>query len=244
MGTSADRTAGRGGAWTPLKHAASSYVRGVRVGAGSDALAERLLAHHVPVLGGAAAAAAAARAGTIGVQRLGTLLAGASDVGFADTLAGLGLSGLVGGTRFDVLDQLVTFIAGDGDELDSQAARDATCEVLDLLFAEADTFEELGEEFTAAVSREGVVEMLELFLSHYIYNKIPVLAERLGAITDPTAVQRADEQVRELIKGFVSLSLPEDPFTVDWAGAEGREIAANCFRTVYDTLEHLIDEAP
>ncbi|WP_216914142.1 hypothetical protein [Nocardia noduli] len=216
----------------------------MRAGADSEARAERVLARHVPVLGGAATAAAAARAGTIGVQRLGSLLAGVAGAGFADTLAGLGLSGLVGGTRFHVLDQLVTFIAGDGDDFDSQAARDASCEVMELLFADADTFEEMGEEFTAAVSREGVVEMLELFLSHYIYNKIPVLAEKLGALTDPNAVARADEQVREMINGFVGLNLPEDPYTIEWAGPQGRDIAANCFQTVYNTLEHLIDEAP
>jgi hypothetical protein len=40
-----------------------------------------------------------------------------------------------------VLDDLITFIAGD--DLDSQAARDAACDVLDEIFGDADTWTEL-----------------------------------------------------------------------------------------------------
>src|SRR6266542_3606801 len=103
MGTSTDRTEGRGGPWTPLKYAATSYVRGL--GAASDRdRARRVLARHVPVLGGAASAASSARAGRDGLQRLGALLAGIEDRGLGPTLVDLGLASLVGLSRFDVLD--------------------------------------------------------------------------------------------------------------------------------------------
>src|SRR6266545_2160884 len=159
MGTSTDRTEGRGGPWTPLKYAATSYVRGL--GAASDRdRARRVLARHVPVLGGAASAASSARAGRGGLQRLGALLAGIEDHGLGPTLVDLGLAPLVGLSRFDVLDELVTLIAGDGDDLDSQAARDAACDVLDELFQGADTWEHLEAMRRADAQLRQIVEDL------------------------------------------------------------------------------------
>jgi len=235
MGTSTDRTEGRGGPWTPLKYAATSYVRGL--GAASDRdRARRVLARHVPVLGGAGGAASSARAGRGGLQRLGALLAGIEDHGLGPTLVDLGLAPLVGLSRFDVLDELVTLIAGDGDDLDSQAARDAACDVLDELFQGADTWDQLE---AATVSADELRGLLEVFLAHYVYNRVPVIAERLGRLADPEAMRRADAQLRQIVEDLVAIRLPADPFTVDWSGPEGVTIAADAIRDVYQTLEAL-----
>jgi hypothetical protein len=244
MGTSADRSAGSGGAWTPLKHATASYVRGLTSGSPSTrTYARRVLARHVPVLGGAGGAAAGARAGRNGVQRLGALLAGVSGTGLENTLTSLGLGTLVGRSRFDVLDELVTFIAGDGDDLDSQAARDAVCDVLDDVFGDADTWAELSDTAELAVSRESLPTLLEAFLAQYVYNRVPVVAERLSRITDPHVVRRADEEMRQIIQVLVSLRIPTDPFTVDWAGPEGRQIAEETVRMTYEALRGLDGDA-
>lgn len=237
MGTSADRTPGSGGAWTPLKYATTSYVRGLRSGdPRQHDRALRVLARHVPVLGGAGAASGSARAGRSGMQRLGGLLAGIGAAGLAPTLEAFGLTDLVGRDRFDVLDALVTLLAGDGDDLDSQAARDAACDVLDEVFADADTWQELA---AATVTREDMQTLLEVFLACYVYNRTPVIAERLGRLADQQAARQADADMRQLIRDLVSLRLPDDPFTVDWSGPEGRAIADDTIRAVYDTLEAL-----
>ncbi len=244
MGTSADRTSGSGGAWTPLKHATASYVRGLTSGSASThRYAQRVLARHVPVLGGVGGAAAGARAGRSGVQRLGALLAGVGGTGLENTLTSLGLATLVGRTRFDVLDELITFIAGDGDDLDSQAARDAACDVLDEVFGDADTWTELSNTAEMAVSRENLPTLLETFLAQYVYNRVPVVAERLSRITDPHAVRHADEEMRQIIQVLVSLRIPKDPFTVDWAGPQGRQIAEDTVRMTYEALQGLDGEA-
>lgn len=240
MGTSANRTAGSGGAWTPLKYATASYIRSLASGSSSArGSAQRVLARHVPVLGGAAGAAAGARAGRTGVQRLGALLAGVGDTGLAGALTDLGLSDLVGRTRFDVLDELVTFIAGDGNDLDSQAARDAACDVLDEVFSEADTWTELTESADLAVTRDTLQQLLEKFLAQYVYNRVPVIAERLSRLTDPQAVRQADEEMRQIIQVLVSLRLPENPFRVNWAGSEGRQIAQDAIHMTYEALQGL-----
>ncbi len=143
---------------------------------------------------------------------------------------------LVGLSRFDVLDELVTLIAGDGDDLDSQAARDAACDVLDELFQGADTWEQLE---AATVSADELRGLLEVFLAHYVYNRVPVIAERLGRLADPEAMRRADAQLRQIVEDLVAIRLPADPFTVDWSGSEGVTIAADAIRDVYQTLEAL-----
>jgi hypothetical protein len=244
MGTSTDRTAGSGGAWTPLKHATTSYVRGLSSGSPSTrTYAQRVLTRHIPVLGGAASAASGARAGRSGVQRLGALLAGVGGTGLENALTSLGLANLVGRTRFDVLDELITFVAGDGDDLDSQAARDAACDVLDEVFGDADTWTELTDTVEMTVSRENLPSLLEMFLAQYVYNRVPVIAERLSRIADPHAVRRADEEMRQIIQVLVSLRLPQDPFTVDWAGPEGRQIAEDTVRMTYEALQGLDGDA-
>lgn len=235
MGTSADRTGGSGGNWTPLKHAANAYVRGLDKGPGEPERVMRLLARHVPLLGGASGASAGARSGTTGVQRLGGLLAGIGGPGLAPALRDLGLERLVGRSRFDLLDELVTLIAGEGDDLsDGQAARDAACDVLDELFADADTWDDLS---LVTVTAEDVLRFLRIFLSAYIYNRMPVIAERLARLTDPVAARRADNEIRQVIENLVVISLTADPFSVDWGGAEGRAIAEQSIQDAYAVLE-------
>ncbi len=239
MGTSTDRTAGSGGVWTPLKHATTSYTRGLATGSpNTPTFARRVLARHVPVLGGPGAAASA-RAGSTGVQRLGALLAGVGGEGLQSTLDSLGLSALIGRTRFDVLDEMITFVAGDGDDLDSQAARDAACDVLEEVFGDADTWADLTNTADATVTRETLAALLESFLAHYIYNRVPVIAERLTRISDPHAVRRADEEMRQIIQTMVSLRLPNDPFAVDWPGPQGRQIADDALRATYEAIQGL-----
>ena len=243
MGTSTDRRAGSGGAWTPLKHAAASYMRSLANGSPrTDVYAQRVVARHVPVLGGAAAAAATAHAGRAGIQRLGTLLAGVAQTGLEGALAAVGLVSLVGRDRFDVLDELITYISGNGDDLESQAARDAACDVLADIFGDADSWPELTETSSANVSREELARLLELFLVQYVYNRVPVVAERLVGLADHQAVTRADEEMLQIIQTMVVLRLPDDPFAVDWAGSEGRQIAEDTVRLTYEALEGFGDD--
>lgn len=232
MGTSADRSAGKGGDWTPLKLATNSYVRGLGSG-GSAGRAQRVLTRHVPLLGGAAGATSSARAGSGGATRLGALIAGIGVGNLTAAFSALGLTTLVGQDRFVVLDELVTFIAGDGDDLDAQAARDAACDVLDELFGDADSWTELS---AVQVDQAQLGVVLERFLSLYIYNRVPVVAERLSRLADPAAMRRADQEMRQIIADLVAIQIAGDPFAVDWQGAEGRAIVNGAISTVYETL--------
>lgn len=237
MGTSADRAAGTGGDWTPLKRATTSYVRSLGGPASGDR-ARRVLARHVPLLGGTAGAASSARAGTVGMARLGGILAGIGQATTGQALVSAGLAHLVGQDRFVVLDELITYIAGSGDDLDSVAARDAACDVLDELFDNADSWDDLDR---ITIGRDQLGSVLEHFLAMYVYNRVPVVAERLSQLTDPVAMRKADQEMRELIASVVAVTMPTDPFAIDWAGPDGRRIAADAIRSAYDLLSALED---
>ncbi|MFB9382988.1 hypothetical protein ACFFTK_07565 [Pseudonocardia petroleophila] len=142
-----------------------------------------------------------------------------------------------------MLDELITFVAGDGNDLDAQAARDAACDVLDQIFGDADTWAELTDTAGTVVSRDGLVMLLESFLARYVYNRVPVIAERLNRMTDPQMVQRADDEMRQIIAVMVSVRIPSDPFAVDWAGSEGQQIADDAVRLTYEALQGLDGDA-
>jgi hypothetical protein len=89
------------------------------------------------------------------------------------------------------------------------------------------------------VSADELRGLLEVFLAHYVYNRVPVIAERLGRLADPEAMRRADAQLRQIVEDLVAIRLPADPFTVNWSGPEGATIAADAIRDVYQTLEAL-----
>jgi hypothetical protein len=185
------------------------------------------------VLGGTAGAAGSARAGARGIQGLGALLSvmGASDL--ATALAAIGLEDLVGQDRFSVLDALITFIAGDGDDLDAQAARDAACDVIEELFGNADQWADLA---SINVTPDDLNRMLEMFLSLYVYNRVPVIAERLSKLENPAQSRHADQEMRLIIADMVAIHLPDDPFTIDWRGGAGRALADDAIATVYEAL--------
>lgn len=236
MGTSRDFTGGKGGDWTPLKQAASRYAREIGQQPANRRGAKSVLRRHVPVLGGAAAAAASAHRGRSGTQSLASLLSGIATDGLAATLDDLGLAEYIGRDRFDVLDALITLVAEDGADVEGQAARDAACDVLDQLFEDAETWDQLDE---VVLSGDELVHLLEVFLASYVYNRVPVIAERLARLVDPEAARRADSEMREIVENLLVINLPRDPLAIQWDGDEGRRIIDDAVRDVYEAIETL-----
>jgi hypothetical protein len=140
----------------------------------------------------------------------------------------------VGRDRFEVLDALITYIAGSGSDLEAQAARNAACDILDELFPEGVDYDDL----TAVVIDAAALElMLTLFLAAYIYNRMPIIAERLTRLGDRHAAERADGELRDYIRAYVDLQLGDDPLAIDWTGAEGRLVIEQAIQAVYALLE-------
>ena len=107
------------------------------------------------------------------------------------------------------------------------------------VFGDAVSWEELDQ---ITVDREQLGTVLERFLALYVYNRVPVVAERLSRLTDPVAMRQADQEMRQIISDLVAIELPADPLAVDWSGAGGRAIAERSIASVYELLSALEDQ--
>jgi hypothetical protein len=86
-----------------------------------------------------------------------------------------------------------------------------------------------------------LLALLQSFLALYVYNRVPVVAERLSRLSDPVAMRRADQEMRQIIADLVAIHLPEDPFAVDWRGEQGRGIAEDAISSAYQAISALDD---
>lgn len=235
MGTSSDYSGGKGGAWTPYKHAASNFAK-----RGGGERAQRVLARYVGALGGAAAAAAGGGAGGVSAaQGVGAFGSGLASEGLTPTLEKLGLDHLVGASRFDVLDGLLETLGGDGGTLEDQAVNQALCEAFAHLYPDdAETYEDLE---AVTLDEEGVAGFLEYFVSEWAYARLlPTLAEKFTHIEDPAVAEARDNELRERIQLLVTLGLGDrSPLSVDWRGDEGREVLDRVVEQLYEDMEDL-----
>jgi hypothetical protein len=235
MGTSSDYSGGTGEAWRPYKIAASNFAR-----RGGGERAGRVLARYVTALGGAGAAAASGRAtGVSSGQGVAAFGSGLATDGLTSTLESLGLSHLVGASRFDVLDGLLDALGGDGSTLEDQAVNQALCEAFAHLYPEeAETYEELE---AVILDEGGVIEFVEFFVAEWAYARLlPTLAEKFTHIEDPAVAEARDAELRERLQLLVKLELGErSALSIEWRGEEGRAVLDRVVDQLYEDMEEL-----
>jgi hypothetical protein len=237
MGTSKDYITGKGGAWTPYKHAASNFAKR----GGDRGRIERVLARYVAAMGGAGALAASGSPAVGPTQGVAGFGAGLASEGLTPTLERLGLGHLVGQDRYEVLDGLLESLAGDGATLEDRAILAALCEAFEELFPdEAETYEELE---ATTLDAAGVVALIERFVGRWVYDRmLPTLAEKFAHITEPEVVRRRDAELRERIVLLAQLELEDrDPLAIDWTGDEGRDILSGLVQAIYEDMADLED---
>jgi hypothetical protein len=232
VGTSSDYEGSTGGAWTPYKRAVTDYAKH-----GGQQRIERVIARHVAVLGGAGIAAQSSPL-IGGAQRLGGLIGGIAVDGLAPTLERFGLGHLVGKSRFEVLEALVAIIAGLGGDLETEAARQAACDVIEEIFGDAETFSELD---AVRLDEHALRTLLESFIALCVFYRIlPQLAERLTRFSNPTSATSLERDLREFIRALVQLNLSgKDALALDWEGNQGQSIIESVVRGAYQHMESL-----
>lgn len=231
MGTSSSNKGGSGGAWTGFKRSATDFAK-----YGGRQRAAKALAGYVAAMGGAAAAAAATAAGSRTGQSLGNFLSASTGPnGLADGLESVGLSHLIGQDRYTVLSELLNAFAGDGGDIETQAARNALLDVLDDLLPQ----EEGTELNSVHLDEQAVTESLCRYLDALIYNlAIPIIDERLTRLENPALAQERDRELRDYIDALVRLRIQDaSPLQTDWHGSEGQKFISDILRAVYDQLE-------
>lgn len=237
MGTSADYTGGKGGAWRPYKIAASNFAKR----GGEKRRVEKVLARYVGAVGGASSAAGGG-GGSSGVssgQGVAAFGTGLATEGLTPTLESLGLKHLVGASRFDVLDGLLATLGGDGGTLEDQAINQALCEAFAHLYPDdADTYEELE---AVTLDEAGVVGFIENFVGEWAYARmLPTLAEKFTHIEDPMIAQRRDDELRERIQLLVKLEIGErSALEIAWRDEEGEQLLSYVVAQLYEDMEDL-----
>ena len=196
MGTSSDYGGGSGGRWTPAKYAATSFSKH-----GGRDRAERALGLLVAALGGAGAATSNSQAARQGARRLASFLSAASAEGIDTALQERGLGELVGRSAAEVVGALIDLVGGSGEDRTEVAAREAACDVLEVL-AEAGTYEDLAD---ALPDEGGLDEMLQAFVAAYVYRLLlPVFIERFERLEDVDKSAARDREVRETVEAIVA----------------------------------------
>lgn len=231
MGTSKDYSGSTGGGWTGFKRAATRLA----TDGGGDAAIGFVAGRYVKALGGPTSAAGSARGGARAAVAIGRLLSRIGSAGFTPTLEELGLGDLVGSTPLELIAALSEAVAGDGATLEEAAALDASVWLLEDLFGDATTFEEVN---VLALDEAGVRDGFAKFIARYVYVRLlPLLDERLIQRGDPAAAARIERQVWEYTLAQCRDNLAEvDVAGLDWSGPEAETIATDLLRGVYEVF--------
>ena len=234
MGTSKDAAGGSGRNWENLRRNATRYAT-----TGDRRYARHALRHHVATLGGAGAAAGGAAAGRSAAQRLAAFASGVAATNLDEALRRIDLGRLVGRDRFEVIDELAAYLAGDAGDTETAAVRDAVLDALAELFGpDATEYEDL--EATSPTA-DDVRDLLVLMLTSLVFNRAaPVIEERLmHALRDnPDQVEQLEADIRAIIRDTITLGLGDaDPLEVDWLGDQGGTILGQALSDAYEILE-------
>ena len=229
MGTSKDYGGSTGGGWTSFKRAATRLATGDAGGRAIGSVAGR----YVEALGGATAAAASATAGARATAGVARLLSGIGSDGFTPTLEELGLGEFIGATPLELIAALSEAVAGEGATLEEAAALEAAVWLIEDLFEDAATFEEVD---ALALDEAGVRDRIAKFIARYVYLRLlPLLDERLVQRGDPAAAARLERQVWEYTLALTQQQLADvDLAGLDWRGPEAEAIATDLLRGVYE----------
>lgn len=231
MGTSKDYGGSTGGGWTGFKRAATRLA----TGDGGNRAIGSVAGRYVEALGGPTAAAASARAGARATGGIARLLSGIDSEGFTPTLQELGLGDYVGSTPLELIAALSEAVAGDGATLEEAAALEAAVWLIEDLFGDATTFEEVD---SLALDQAGVRDRLGRFIARYVYLRLlPLLDERLVQRGDPAAAARLERQVWEYTLALTQDQLADvDVVGLDWRGPDAEVLATDLIRGVYEVF--------
>lgn len=231
MGTSKSNTGGTGGSWTSFKRNASYFAA-----KGGPDRAGKVLAGYVAAMGGVATTLAAAAIGIRTGQSFGLFLSRSSGPqGIVGGLDAVGLERLVGEDRLTILNELSTELAGDGADLDAQAARRALIDVLEQVLP-TDTDVPLE---SVQLSAEDVSEAIRKYVGALVYNlAIPFIDEKLTRLEDAALAQRRNKELLDFIDALVRLrTYEQSPLSIDWQGDEGRALIEGILQATYEQVE-------
>lgn len=238
MGTSSSRTAPKDRGWRRVKNIMSRYTTQKGTGTAKPINVYRA---YVNAVGGTRGFSSSSKTGIQTAQRLADFLGNISSLGFTETLKKVGLDDLIGKNAIEVLSGIIDKLSGPGKLLEDAIARSALIEVLAELFEkENEEYEVIEEDLTVSVDSQKLVELLELFIAEYIYQRLlSDLIERIeNKAMSSNEVKKREEELKEFIIKLIKFDLKEkDPLKIDWLGDEGKKIIEKNIEAISEQLE-------
>ena len=193
---------------------------------------------YVRARGGSNRASASSPAGRRSTARFAGFLSDVARGGLADAFTNLGLGSVVGRDLDSVIAAVTDAICPAGADREEVAAREASTEALEEVFADIiKTGADMGQ--LDAMTAIGVAKAVETMVAGYIYNRwlgdLGVKIEE-KAISPEQAV-RVEQRMKDFIRDAVKLDLQQkDPLKVDWRGKEGKELMDQIYRDAYAVI--------
>lgn len=166
---------------------------------------------------------AAARVG----GNLGGFAARVAEVGLAGALEDLGLRDMVGRPASDVTTALVDRLAGPGSTMDASVARVALNKLRQELLGSARTFEDVERLLLGTLEQIQIAGLIVQFYGHYLYELFcRDFYEQLIKKVGREQTRRSIDSIRRTIFSSLRAKIAgRDPGSVNWRGAEGRQLA-------------------
>jgi hypothetical protein len=125
-----------------------------------------------------------------------------------------------------------------GADREEVAAREATSEALEVVFAQVITTGADIDQFDA-MTADGVRTAIEAMIASYIYNRwlgdLGVKIEEKAM--SPQQAVRVEQRMKEFIRDAVKLDLQQrDPLRVDWRGAEGQQLIERIYDDAFAVI--------
>lgn len=198
----------------------------------------RAALRYVRALGGASRASSSSPSGRRAAGRFAGFLSDVARCGVGDAFANLGLGSIVGRDLDSVIAAVADAICPAGADREEIAAREATAEALEVVFAEVIAG---GADVSQldVMTAGGVGTAIEAMVASYIYNRwlgdLGVKVEQKAM--SPQQAVRVEQRMKEFIRDAVKLDLQQrDPLKVDWRGVEGQQMIGQIYSDAFAVI--------
>ncbi len=157
---------------------------------------------------------------------IGGFLSLVNDTSFREALDEAGLKGLKGRSVLEITYSLADYLSESFNNIDEVDARNALSRLLNDLFQDAKTYEDLENVVKSNSTNDLIEEVLVNFFGYYIYEQFcrvfyERLVQRVGENKAESYLKSIDEYINSVLKHETS-SL--DLINIDWDGDEGKSI--------------------
>lgn len=223
--------------WGPLS---GTVTRAVNDGHPTKSALGRVMARTVAHLGGSYGASSGSsnsggNAGVRAARNLGSFIGSIQNYGFAQALDFIAGSNEIENANL-AINVILEHCAEQAGIMDEIAAKAAMRDLLEEIGAGAETIEELGEDFEAAIKDFGAEELLVKYFGNYLYEHL--CSDFYEKLIKEKGIRETEGFYTELkdyiVEKTKTTSKNRDLRKVDWQSNYGKELMQEIFR---DTLK-------